>query len=104
MSARDLNLSEIQRLLDLPAHTTMWLKHIERPADSSSPVLPNDVDAKHLLEQLGVEAADRDATLAARPALLDVLPRETTLQRAIVTHLRANGHWYNRTGWLPFKS
>jgi hypothetical protein len=35
-------------------------------------------------------------------ALLDELPQETTLQRAIVTHLRAGGHWYNRTGWFPF--
>lgn len=34
--------------------------------------------------------------------VLNSLPQETTLQRAIVTHLRANGHWYNRTGWMPF--
>lgn len=34
--------------------------------------------------------------------LLDELPQETTLQRAIITHLRNGGHWYNRTGWLRF--
>ncbi len=33
--------------------------------------------------------------------LLDELPQETALQRAIVTHLRSGGHWYNRTGWFP---
>ncbi len=35
------------------------------------------------------------------PALLDELPQDTTLQRAVVTHLRNGGHWYNRTGWFP---
>ena len=35
-------------------------------------------------------------------ALLEEVPQETVLQRAIVTHLRNGGHWYNRTGWLPF--
>lgn len=37
-------------------------------------------------------------------ALLDELPQETTLQRAIITHLRSGGHWYNRTGWFPFQA
>ncbi|TDC24072.1 acyltransferase domain-containing protein [Kribbella albertanoniae] len=31
-------------------------------------------------------------------ALLDELPQRTTLERAIVTHLRHGGHWYNQTG------
>ena len=35
-------------------------------------------------------------------ALLDELPQRTTLERAIVTHLRGGHHWYNRTGWLQF--
>ncbi|MET9021835.1 acyltransferase domain-containing protein [Actinopolymorpha sp. NPDC004070] len=35
------------------------------------------------------------------PELLDELPRTTTLQRAVVTHLRRGGHWYNQTGWIP---
>ncbi len=39
----------------------------------------------------------------APSTLLDELALETTLQRAIVKHLRAGGHWYNRTGWFPFK-
>jgi hypothetical protein len=34
--------------------------------------------------------------------LLDELPQQTTLQRAIVAHLRAGGHWHSRTGWFPF--
>jgi hypothetical protein len=32
---------------------------------------------------------------------LDLLPRDTTLQRAVVDHLRAGRHWRVRTGWLP---
>jgi hypothetical protein len=28
------------------------------------------------------------------------LPQRTTLERAIVGHLRAGEHWRNRTGWL----
>ena len=31
---------------------------------------------------------------------LDRLPTRTALQRAVVTHLRAGGHWQNRTGVL----
>lgn len=31
---------------------------------------------------------------------LDQIPQDTTLQRAFVTHLRAGGHWYGRTGML----
>ncbi|WP_037668681.1 acyltransferase domain-containing protein [Streptomyces griseus] len=32
---------------------------------------------------------------------LDRLPRRTVLQRAIVDHLRAGGHWYVGHGWFP---
>ncbi|MBE1605296.1 hypothetical protein HEB94_002144 [Actinopolymorpha pittospori] len=32
--------------------------------------------------------------------LLDELPQDSTLQRAIVRHLRGGGHWYNQTGWI----
>ncbi|GAA2759409.1 hypothetical protein GCM10009872_47690 [Actinopolymorpha rutila] len=32
--------------------------------------------------------------------LLDELPRATTLQRAVVAHLRGGDHWYNQTGWI----
>ena len=31
---------------------------------------------------------------------IDDLPQRTTLERAIVTHLRAGKHWRSRTGWL----
>jgi hypothetical protein len=31
---------------------------------------------------------------------IDDLPQRTTLERAIVAHLRAGEHWRNRTGWL----
>lgn len=31
---------------------------------------------------------------------VDDLPQRTTLERAIVAHLRAGKHWRNRTGWL----
>jgi len=31
---------------------------------------------------------------------IDELPQRTTLERAIVAHLRAGRHWRNRTGWL----
>jgi hypothetical protein len=29
------------------------------------------------------------------------VPQRTTLQRAIVSHLRTGGHWRVRCGWLP---
>lgn len=31
---------------------------------------------------------------------LDELPQDTTLQRAIVSHLKSGKHWYARTGWV----
>jgi hypothetical protein len=31
---------------------------------------------------------------------IDDLPQRTTLERAIVAHLRAGKHWHNQTGWL----
>jgi hypothetical protein len=34
-----------------------------------------------------------------RPGELDALPQRTTLERAVVTHLRDGGHWFSRTGW-----
>ncbi|GAB3744649.1 acyltransferase domain-containing protein [Microlunatus parietis] len=33
-------------------------------------------------------------------ALLAELPQRTALERAVVGHLRAGGHWYNQTGWF----
>ncbi|WP_168217974.1 acyltransferase domain-containing protein [Occultella kanbiaonis] len=32
---------------------------------------------------------------------LDTLPQRTTLERAVVAHLRAGGHWYAREGEVP---
>ncbi len=37
----------------------------------------------------------------APPNLLAGLSQATTLERAVVAHLRAGRHWYIRTGWLP---
>jgi hypothetical protein len=34
---------------------------------------------------------------------LDRLPQDTTLQRAIVAHLRAGRHWYFRPGWRELR-
>lgn len=31
---------------------------------------------------------------------LDELPQRSTLEKAVVTHLRSGGHWEGRTGWL----
>ena len=37
------------------------------------------------------------------PALpLDQLPRDTTLRRVVVDHLRAGGHWYEANGWFAW--
>jgi hypothetical protein len=37
------------------------------------------------------------------PALpLDELPRDTTLRRVVVDHLRAGGHWYDGNGWFAW--
>jgi hypothetical protein len=33
-------------------------------------------------------------------ARLDTLPQRTRLERAVVAHLRAGGHWRARTGWV----
>lgn len=34
-----------------------------------------------------------------RPGDLDKLPQRTSLQRALVGHLRSGGHWWTRVGW-----
>jgi GNAT-like C-terminal domain/N-acyltransferase N-terminal domain len=57
----------------------------------------------------GTEAAEADLTVLKyvfdRPAEplrdgdLDALPQVTTLQRAVVGHLRDGGHWWSRSGW-----
>jgi hypothetical protein len=34
------------------------------------------------------------------PTELEALPQRTTLERAVVSHLRLGGHWRMRTGWV----
>ncbi len=42
-------------------------------------------------------------TFARRPPVdLTSLPRDTTLQRAILDRLADGGHWYVRTGFIPY--
>ena len=31
---------------------------------------------------------------------LDSLPQRTRLERAVVSHLKAGGHWRSRSGWV----
>lgn len=54
----------------------------------------------------GAEPGDADvldfvfrATGSGTPDL-ETLPQRTTLERAVVQHLRGGGHWERRTGWL----
>ncbi|MGW6916371.1 acyltransferase domain-containing protein [Kitasatospora sp. NPDC054939] len=35
---------------------------------------------------------------------VESLPRDTSVQRAVVDHLRAGGHWYVVSGWFPLSS
>jgi hypothetical protein len=35
---------------------------------------------------------------------VDELPQTTSLERGIVAHLRAGGHWHYRTGWFGWRS
>lgn len=44
-----------------------WLLSVEWPEVPQNPILPDDAEAVLLLERLGVNAADRADTLAARP-------------------------------------
>ena len=39
-----------------------------------------------------------------RPTDIEALPRRTSLERAVVDHLRAGKHWRVRTGWIDIKS
>jgi hypothetical protein len=40
----------------------------------------------------------------ATTEFLDALPARTTLERAIVSHLRAGGQWRSRTGWADLSA
>jgi hypothetical protein len=35
-----------------------------------------------------------------RPAALEALPQRTSLEKAIVNHMKNGGHWRVRTGWV----
>lgn len=35
-------------------------------------------------------------------APLETLPRDTSLRRAVVDHLREGGHWHDANGWFPW--
>jgi hypothetical protein len=51
----------------------------------------------------GWDSGDKDvAQFVFRRAVaeLGTVPQRTTLQRAIISHLRTGGHWRLRTGWL----
>jgi hypothetical protein len=36
------------------------------------------------------------------PANLDELPQRSTLERAVITHLKSGRHWKGRSGWFAF--
>jgi hypothetical protein len=81
MMQRSLSPTEVQQELTLSDEMMRWLAHIESPATSRDPVLPDDAEATQLMERLDVKLADRAATLAARldpeahPALWWILDR-----------------------------
>ena len=60
-------LADVQTRLGLPAQTAAWLERLNQPGYAARLALPDDDEATRLLEQLGVDPADRAATLAARP-------------------------------------
>ncbi len=53
--------------------------------------VPQAPDDEEILGHVFVRVPDR----------LDELPHRTTLDRAMVDHLRTGGHWYGVSGWLP---
>lgn len=55
------------------------------------------------LAYVSPEAGDRDPVrfvFGDPEAPLDKVPRSTTLQRAVVDHLRSGGHWHAGHGWF----
>ena len=48
----------------------------------------------------GDAAVFKHVFLREQPPSLEELPQRTTLERAIVQHLRAGRHWRTRVGWL----
>jgi hypothetical protein len=60
-------LAAVRRELGLSGQFTAWLERIRDQPTVASPVIPPDVEAAELLDQLGVDPRDRASTLAARP-------------------------------------
>ncbi len=52
------------------------------------------------LDGLAALGAPPAAVHLPAPDSLDELTRHTTLERAVVQHLRGGRHWQTRTGWL----
>lgn len=53
----------------------------------------DDAVMEFVFRKVGLDLTD--------PAVLDGLPQNSTLQRALVDHVRAGKHWQVRTGWHP---
>lgn len=94
---------------DHPAKVVMcssWL--LDPQLVSCLPPTSNIVRFQRRFELLPLpeDAGDADAAVLdfvfrrRTGADLDRLPQDTTLQRAIVAHLRSGRHWYAPTGWL----
>ena len=86
-----------------PAHCHSWLLDPQLadylPAQSNIVrfasrfrLLPNDDENDRAIVRWVFESAD--------PANLDALTAKTSLERAVLGHLRAGGQWRERRGWL----
>jgi hypothetical protein len=62
-----LDVPTIRDRIDLSPRFTEWLDRFVTPTVSRGLSLPDDSDAKQVLERLGVDEIDRAACLAARP-------------------------------------
>ena len=69
--------------------------------------LPEDSNALHFQRRFTLTPDLRDAGIEIFrfvfrriDAALDELPQNTTLERAVVAHVRAGGTWYDRVGWF----
>lgn len=94
----DLAASDVAARLGLSAAYASWLDMLDalgRPA-GGLPVLPN-------LLVPGWRESDTSAVhfvFGRTPADIDAVQPCTTLEHAIVNHVRGGRHWGMRTGWL----
>ncbi len=81
---------------------TSWL--LDEQLADYLPVESNIVQFQRRFQMVEGSADDGRDTLRfvfdRVPESLDELSQDTTLERAIVQHLRAGGRWRTRTGWL----